>query len=165
VGQALGAKDVRAAIFITNSALHLAIFYMGLAALCFVLFPMPFLEWFRPPAISGGEFARITGTGVEMLRLVAFYCLFDAVNIVYSGALRGAGDTRFVMSCMLICSTVLMVAPTALAVLALGWGIMFCWYCLTLYVCALGFIFWRRFRGGAWRNIEVVESGRAAAEF
>ena len=32
-----------------------------------------------------------------LLRFVAAYCLFDALNVVFAGALKGAGDTRFIM--------------------------------------------------------------------
>ncbi len=35
--------------------------------------------------------------GSVLLRLVAVYTVFDTMFIIYSGALKGAGDTRFAM--------------------------------------------------------------------
>jgi len=34
---------------------------------------------------------------LELLKFVALYCLFDALQIIFVGALKGAGDTRFIL--------------------------------------------------------------------
>jgi MATE family multidrug resistance protein len=102
------------------------------------------------------EFAVISELGVEMLRLVALYCLFDAFTIVYAGALKATGDTRFVMLIMLFCACLFMIGPTLLAI-QLDLGIMFAWYGMSAYVCLLGVIYYLRFRSQAWENIEVIE--------
>lgn len=157
VGQAMGAKNVKAAQEAAKSALHLAMAYMWPVALVFVLWPMPFLELFRPHDLSAQEFALISHTGAELLRLVALYCLFDTFTIVYSGVLRGAGDTRFVMLAMITCSMLFMVIPTMVGILFLNWDIMFSWYCVTFYVCLLGLLYYMRYKNGAWQHFEVVE--------
>ncbi len=157
VGQALGGGDTNAAHEATTSSLHVAMLYMGLAALALLLWPMPLLELFKPRHFSAEDFALISHTGVGLLRLVAFYCLFDSVAIVYSGALRGAGDTRFVMLAMMSCAGLFMVLPTALGILFFNWGLMSCWYSLTFYVCVLSLVYYLRFKSNIWQGIEVVE--------
>ena len=46
-----------------------------------------------------------------LLRFVAAYCLFDAMCVVFTGTLKGAGDTRFIM----IVSLLLTPMPVAAA--------------------------------------------------
>ena len=45
-------------------------------------------------------------------RFVAVYCLFDCGNLIFSFAMRGAGDTRFVTRVALGLSTGVLVLPT-----------------------------------------------------
>ncbi|MDR1397958.1 MAG: MATE family efflux transporter [Desulfarculales bacterium] len=155
VGQSLGASRIAAARLAADQALHLAMVYMLIIALWFMLAPLPLLELFRPRDMSPEEFLVISGTGADMLRLVALYCIFDAFTIVYAGALKATGDTRFIMLIMLLCALLVMIMPTVLAV-RFDWGIMFSWYAMTAYVCLLGLIYWLRFRSKAWEGIEVV---------
>jgi MATE family multidrug resistance protein len=156
VGQALGADNIKAARRAAADSLHLALLYMIGIGLWFVLAPGPLLELFRPRAMGPEEFAVISELGVKMLRLVALYCLFDAFTIVYAGALKATGDTRFVMLIMLLCACLFMIGPTLLAI-GLDLGVMFAWYGMSAYVCLLGIIYYLRFRSHAWENIEVIE--------
>ena len=69
---------------------------MGAMALVYVLLPDVLLMG-HAAGTSPAEFAQLRDTTVVLLRFVAVYCLFDAMNVVFSGALKGAGDTRFIM--------------------------------------------------------------------
>ncbi|MBC7353746.1 MAG: polysaccharide biosynthesis C-terminal domain-containing protein, partial [Thermogutta sp.] len=93
---------------------------------------------------------------ILLLRFVAAYCLFDAMNLIFSGALRGAGDTRFILRVgVLMCPI-----PAALTWLGtewLGMGLIFSWVVLTLWTCALGLIYLLRFLQGHWRDMRVIE--------
>src|SRR5205807_1688935 len=61
-----------------------------------------------------------------LLRFVAVYSLFDSMNMVFSFALRGAGDTRFVTVIAFALAWPLMVLPTW-AAWYFGWGIYTAW--------------------------------------
>ena len=77
---------------------------------------------------------------VVLLRFVAVYCLFDAMNVVFMSAIRGAGDTRFVFWTSLGTSLL----PLSLAWLGihhLGQGLLWCWTLITLWVCSAGLIY------------------------
>ena len=96
VGQALGRNDPALARAGVRSAIDMTLLYMGVvAALCVVvprLFRLPFAAASAPE-----QFAAIADLTVVLLRFVAIYTLFDAGNIIFSSAIKGAGDTRFVM--------------------------------------------------------------------
>ncbi|MFO7984635.1 MAG: MATE family efflux transporter, partial [Desulfatiglandaceae bacterium] len=75
--------------------------------------------------IVGAGIATVTGCmdiGIILLRFVAVFCLFDALNLVFSGALKGAGDTRFIMWTVAGLSLGVMILPVYVAVEVLGAG-------------------------------------------
>ena len=94
-----------------------------------------------------------------LLRFVAVYSLFDTMNIVFSFALRGAGDTRFVTIVSLFLSWPIMVLPTW-AAWKYGWGLYWAWGFASAYVIALGITFLLRFQAGKWKSMRVIERTR-----
>lgn len=159
VGQAMGAKDPDRANFSNTSALYVSLAYTLFLDFFLVFFPRELLGLFRPQDVSPEQFAAILETGVILLRMVAVYCLFDAVGIIQYGALRGAGDTRFVMLAMLGTSLGVLVLPTWLMVRVLGWGLYPAWVCVLAYIAGLAVILRLRFLRGAWRGLRVIEPG------
>ena len=98
-----------------------------------------------------------------LLRFVAVYSLFDSMNLVFSFALRGAGDTRFVTVLSLALAWPLMVVPTW-AAWHYGWGLYWAWTFASAYVIALGFTFLLRFRVGKWKSMRVIESAPVVSD-
>lgn len=157
VGQAQGAQNPAAARQTTSATVHMTLLYMGAVALSFIIWPEFFLELFRPKNFTQEDFAIINQMGTAILRLVAFYCLFDSLGIIYSGSLRGAGDTAFVMKVVAILAVFSMAIPTYLVVEVFKLNIIFAWACLTAYVCLLGMALWWRWRSNGWEKIKVIE--------
>jgi MATE family multidrug resistance protein len=93
---------------------------------------------------------------VTLLRIIAAYTLFDTLFIVFSGGLRGAGDTRFAMWAQVVAAWVLFVPPVYLIIHVLHMGILVAWSWALLYVVVLGTVFWLRFRSGYWKTIHMV---------
>jgi MATE family multidrug resistance protein len=89
---------------------------------------------------------------------VAFYSIFDMVNIVCAGGLKGAGDTRFPMTATVVISWVVMLAPTWWFCVRGGRGVYVAWVFATLYVVVLGVVMFVRYRKGAWQSLRVIES-------
>jgi multidrug resistance protein, MATE family len=139
----------------TFSGFHFTMIYMGLVAALFAFWPGLFVGIYSSNA-HGHDMAEISRLTVMLLRFVALYSLFDAVSIIFSSTLKGAGDTRFVMVSIVISSVFVLIAPTWLAV-RLGGGIYTCWIIATTYVILLSFIFFFRFRNGAWKSMKVIE--------
>jgi len=120
----------------TGSVLRLALGWMWVVSLAFVLLPGPLFDLFAPGVDvlrqpGDPAFADIRETGVVLLRYVALYSLVDGISVVYFGALKGAGDTRFVMLTMLVASIGVLILP-AWTVVQLGvGGIHGPWLCLS----------------------------------
>ncbi|AUX20462.1 multidrug transporter MatE [Sorangium cellulosum] len=86
VGHAVGAgrSPLRAGVL----GLLLGAALMGVSASVYASFPRPLLGAFTPDA-------EVIAIGVPLLRIAALFQLFDGVQAVAAGALRGAGDVRF----------------------------------------------------------------------
>ncbi len=92
VGQALGRRDPVAAGHSGWTAMVLGGGFMGASALTLLLAPRAIARVFTPdPAIIRA--------GASLLVVGAFFQLFDGIQVVSTGALRGAGDTRTPMLC------------------------------------------------------------------
>jgi len=156
VGQYLGAQKPDIAQSAVYSGFHLTFFYMASIAAAYVLLPDLFVAPFAHQADPEG-FAEIYGYSVVLLRFVAVYCLFDTMNIIFCSAIKGAGDTRFVMIMTTFLSVFILIIPVYLTVEVLGAGLMVAWVFATAYVISLGVAFYLRFLGGKWRSMRVIE--------
>jgi len=155
-GQRLGEQKPELAERSAYSAFHLAFLYMGLIASLFMFFPDCFIAAFSHHS-EPNSFIAIRTLTVTLLRFVALYCLFDAVGIIFASAVKGAGDTRFVMTMMLVLSAVLLVIPSYLAIVHFSLGIYIAWTFATTYVVILSIAFYLRFAGGKWKSMRVIE--------
>jgi len=91
--------------------------------------------------------------------LVILLCqAFDAMNVVFIGSLRGAGDTLWPGAVQLALSYGLGLGGASLvASLRPEWGSFGPWGAVTVYIAILGVVMWGRFLGGRWRTMQVVE--------
>lgn len=156
VGQYLGKEDQRLAKTSVYSGFHMTFVYMASVAAAYVLVPNLFIA----PFAAGSDperFAEISRTTVILLRFVAVYSLFDTMNIIFASAIRGAGDTRFIMVMIMVMTSVGLVLPTYVAVNLYHAGLMTAWVIATLYVIFLGLAFYLRFMGGKWQTMRVIE--------
>jgi len=158
VGQAIGRGRPEEAVEATTSTLHIALSYMGLVALAFILVPEWLLDLFRSRDFSPAEFGPILEAGVVLLRFIAVYTLFDALGIVYSGAIKGAGDTRFVMWSLGLTALLILVLPTYISMEFLDAGLYAAWTFITLYISSLSLVLWLRYRQGKWKGMSVLEA-------
>jgi MATE family multidrug resistance protein len=92
-----------------------------------------------------------------MLRIVAVWTLFDTLFIIFSGALRGAGDTVFAMWAQIIIAWIFFVPPVYFIIQYFGMGVLAAWYWGLFYVMLIGIVFWGRFRRGSWRTISMIK--------
>lgn len=104
--------------------------------------------------------AEIISVGTRVLIFCALFQLFDAMFIVYSGALRGVRDT-FVPACFQItlCWTMVVGGGLYVATYQRGWGVGGPWTIGVVYVAILGaFLFWR-FQQKRWLNSAAMHRG------
>jgi MATE family multidrug resistance protein len=153
VGQRLGEDRPDLAEKSTWTGFRSAWVYMGILALCYAFWPGPFLYLFASNDPKWPETAALVP---GLLRFVALYSLFDSMNLIFSFALRGAGDTRFVTVVCLTLAWPMMVLPTW-AVYYYGWGLNWAWVAATSYIITQAVVFLLRFRQGRWRSMRVIE--------
>jgi len=108
------------------------------------------------------EFAAVAAIVPGLLVCVAAYSLVDAVNVSFSFALRGAGDTRFVTLATFCLAWPIMVLPTYLVVRA-GGSVYWAWWFATAHIFAMAACFYLRFRHGKWKTMRVIEPEMEAA--
>ncbi|GAB7021632.1 MATE family efflux transporter [Salidesulfovibrio brasiliensis] len=159
VGQAMGRGKPEEASYAMNSVMHLTLVYMGFMGLLFVLVPDMFVNWFRSENLSDAEWAAVLAAGVVLMRWVAAYTILDAVVMSIMGLLKGAGDTRFIMKTMGLCSVFGMILPLTVLVKWMGFGYQAAWACLLMYVVLLTGVFYWRYRSGVWRDLDILERG------
>jgi len=71
--------------------------------------------------------SEVTNLGVPAFRLMALYQVPNAIVIVYTCALRGAGDTRFPMICSLIGNLIVRVSVGYVCGVVLQGGLFGAW--------------------------------------
>ena len=136
VGQQLGRDRPDMAARATWTAFWMALAYMGTMAALYLLVPDLFL-WGHASGAGPEEFAELRDVTVVLLRFVAAYCLFDAMNLIFVGAIKGAGDTRFVLIVSLSSRRCPLLAGW-LGITCFGWGLLWCWSVVTAWVCGAG---------------------------
>lgn len=102
------------------------------------------------------DFEAIRGQVIILLRFVAAYSFFDAMAVVFSSAVRGAGDTRFPLLITLVCCWMIMVIPTAV-MNSRGGDLFWSWVACTSYIVIVGFAMLARFLTGKWKTMKVIE--------
>jgi MATE family multidrug resistance protein len=94
--------------------------------------------------------------GSTLLVYAAIYQFFDAVYIVYNGALRGAGDTLVpAVATGVLCWGITVIGGRAIAEHFPRFGPAGPWTAATAYGVLLGIFIYVRFVRGGWRSIEL----------
>ncbi|MDD2310664.1 MAG: MATE family efflux transporter [Desulfuromonadaceae bacterium] len=151
VGHARGAGNDDDIPAIAWQSLAVCEIWMLAMAILFTTTSGPLMSIF---AGNGSESVRIVETGSMLMKFVAFYCMFDAANIMIGCVLASAGDTHWIARTFFICTSVFLV---------LLWlvdriipGLIAEWSLATIFVFATAVIWSVRFRFGAWRKVQVL---------
>ncbi|TWT99909.1 Multidrug resistance protein NorM [Botrimarina colliarenosi] len=159
VGQHLGEDRDRVAAQATWTALHVSWAYMALVSIGLVFFPQLFLSGFFAGEPMSGDLttrAAVESTALVLLRFVAAYNFLDAMAIVFVSALKGAGDTRFILLTSLVMALALGLLTWLMVDVAHA-GLYGCWGVISAWVGTIGMVFLLRFLNGSWRSMRVIE--------
>ncbi len=155
VGRCIGMGNTAMAIRATRRSLLLSLCYFVPLALTFIIFPGFYIKLFFSPD-STCTIEELTETTWKLLAIVAAWGIFDAVNLMYSGALRGAGDTKFIVWASGLLGWLLWIPGVIYLYAVRGAGIVNLWLFTSIYVAIFGLIFFLRFRTGRWKRIDLL---------
>ena len=156
VGRFQGARQSPLAVKTTYSALHMAVVHNTV---------MASLYWFAPEILispfiqetSGGDLPLIESTASSLLRYFAIIIFLDSLIIMTGGALKGAGDTRYVMTVLAFTSIFFLVIPAYILIEVLHQPASVAWICAIVNLAVVALAFSLRFRSRKWQNIDVIE--------
>jgi MATE family multidrug resistance protein len=120
VGQQLGRKDPEGARRAGWSAIILGAGFMTCSGLVFVSIPLWISRLFSPDPV-------VIRTGARLLLVAAAFQLFDGLQTVATGALRGSGDTRTPMLANFVAYWLIGLPVGYFLCFKLGWGAVGIW--------------------------------------
>ncbi len=157
VGQSMGRKSPEHANFSVWSAVHISLLFTAFIGVLFLAVP----GWLISPFAAEADpvaFAPVRELTIVMLRFVAAYCLFDVGNLVFTAALKGAGDILYVtlisssnmIVTLLLPAFIICLHPNASSIYTV-------WSALFFSVCTASTFFLLRYLKGHWREMRVIE--------
>jgi MATE family multidrug resistance protein len=162
VGRCMGAGRPDLAAQRTWLGLKIAIGYMALCAISFVIFRSPMMRLFIDEEAGPEATAMLIEVGSGVMIAAAAFQFGDALGIMLIGALRGAGDTTWPSLVNVALSWIFIVGGGFLAIeIAPQLGSIGPWIAAAAFITALGIAMLARFLGGKWKSIKLVEHGPA----
>ncbi|HUU33899.1 MAG TPA: MATE family efflux transporter [Vicinamibacterales bacterium] len=140
VGNRVGARDPAGAARAGWTAIVLGAGFMSAMALVFLLIPRTLIALFSPGP-------HVVTLGASLLVIAAVFQLFDGLQAVATGALRGLGDTRMAMLVNLAGHWFVGLPVAYVLCFTLGLGVWGLWMGLStgLIVCGVALTwYWRR---------------------
>lgn len=157
VGLEVGRGEPGAAAEMVRATFHLVYLYVLAVAALFVGVPEWLIALFRSRDVLPADFLQIAENGKILLRFVTVYIFFDAGYMVFIGALKGAGDTTFIMWSLVLLSGGVMLLPLWVGIVHWGLGLYYAWGCVTFFVFCLFAVTGWRYRQRKWQNMRVIE--------
>lgn len=153
VAQELGRGQPARAALAARRTMILGVAFAAIVSTLALAFAHPILDLFASGAGErAGDFHAL---GLTLLALMAAWLLFDAADIILTGALKGAGDTRFVMGWMLL-TTFCLWLPAVFIVRRFSNTMPALWTTMIGCVVVLFLGSYLRWRRGKWRSIKLV---------
>jgi MATE family multidrug resistance protein len=153
VGHACGRGDFEGARRAVRQTLHLGLGFALVASVFVLLCHRPLLALFAPsdPVLR----AEFMSTGFLLFLFMGAWMLFDSADVIVSGALKGAGDTKFVMGWMFVASFLVWMPVVFLVAASIG-TMPALWATMVFYVLVICTGTLLRWRLGRWQALALI---------
>ena len=155
VGQGIGRRDPRGAVAAGNASIFLGAGFMAAASIALLVFPYWIARMYTPDLL-------IIKSTTMLLAAGAAFQLFDGIQTVATGALRGAGDTRTPALCHFTAYWVIGMPLGAWLCFTRGWGALGIWIGLSLALILIGIVLLFAWRRVVRRLVNLAPSPRRA---
>ena len=153
VSQALGRGDPEAAAGEARRTMILGVGFIAVCSAIVLLLAHPILEIFASRAGASSEVFH--SLGFTLFVLMAAWQVFDAADVILSGALKGGGDTKFVMWWMLVVAFAIWL-PIVFVVRRFHNTMPALWATMIVYVAVILVGSWVRWRRGRWKMVKLT---------
>ncbi len=135
------------------AALLIGLFYSGTWLVCYLTIPDLMMSLYEFDS-NGSDSKQAITIARGLLNFVAIYVVLDATQLIVAGALRGAGDTWFVLGSGFVASATALLIGIIWepAENALTWW----WWMVTLWIWLLASVMIARFLHGNWKRMRMV---------
>ncbi len=144
-----------------RASMIVAFLYCSFWAILYVATPDLLLSIYRRSAEDALNTETIA-IAKNLLLIVTAYLFFDAIQVILSGALRGAGDTWFVLIAVIAASSIVLALGSLLyePIISREWisPLHYWWVVMCVWIWSLGFSLFLRYRHGKWRSMRMIES-------
>ena len=131
VGQAVGRKDPPGIAVSGWTALLLGAGFMSAAGLALAIVPRWIARLYTPEV-------AVIGASAALLRIAALFEIFDGLQVVAGGALRGLGDTRTPAIAHFVGYWIIGMPVAWFLCFTYGWGVTGIWVGLTSALILIG---------------------------
>lgn len=151
VGKTIGEGKKNLAAKQTGVCLRIAIAYIGLVSLCFLLFRNALMTFWSSDN-------KVIEIGAKILICAAIYQVFHVVRVIYDGSLRGAGDTMWPAAVSAL-GAIIVLGLGGLLMLKLfpSFGVLGPWVAATSSMILVGLANRWRFNSNRWMNIDLFK--------
>jgi MATE family, multidrug efflux pump len=155
VGKTIGRGRKKLALRQTSVCMRVSLIYMGLVAVCFFVFRNGLMAFWTPEPAKNKAVIEI---GAHFFICAAVYQVFYAARTIYSGSLRGAGDTVWLAVVSAVGALVILGLGGAItAALFPSIGALGPWLAATVSIIVVGLANHWRFKSKRWMNIDLFK--------
>lgn len=148
IGQSLGANDPEKADRAGYEAVKLGMLFMGTLGVIFLIIPEWVVRLFTDDPI-------VIAHAVFPLRIVGLVQLVDAAGMIFSSALEGAGNTRWVMGAEIFVNWGIFLPLTYGLTFILNFDRFGPWIAWAMYMVVFGVMCFWKYRKGEWKHIKL----------
>ncbi len=156
VGQSLGANNKELAERYGLETMKLGVLVMGSAAVIFLIWPQLLISLYTNDP-------QVLREATSSMRIVGFLQPLVAVYIILAGALRGAGDTKWVLYVTFIGNWGVRLVLGVIVAFYFSFGLIGFWVVNAIDIAVRALLIFCRYRSGLWKT-RVIEDVRVPSK-